>query len=246
MAPDEQNSNPSVRQKIVLNEETRDAIQLIESGLGSVQRIDGANDFYHAPFLLLASGFERLLKLILFLEWLESHGSPPREKDLYHRGKEGHSVERLLELVLERCYPAGGETLVPALDEDQKFMASNPVLRDIVEVLSDFGRKGRYANLDVLFEDEKSEMSPKQKWEKLELDILTAAGLTWEQLKERDFADLYGEINQALVRTLERFAGALARLFTLGPLGKLGKAQTATIGPFLNLWDEDLGKRKYV
>jgi len=45
-----------------IDDELRTSIKLIELGFGEFQNLDMTNDFYHLPFQLLSSGFERLMK----------------------------------------------------------------------------------------------------------------------------------------------------------------------------------------
>ena len=56
-------------------EEVNTAIQLLKNGMGELQKIGGANDFYHAPTLLLSSGYERLLKSLLCVESMDGSGN---------------------------------------------------------------------------------------------------------------------------------------------------------------------------
>jgi hypothetical protein len=57
----------STDQKFALIQETQTSVFLIHEGLLALNRLSGANDFYHGPLGLLAQGFERLMKLIICL-----------------------------------------------------------------------------------------------------------------------------------------------------------------------------------
>ncbi len=67
----------TIEKQIAISEEVRNSIRLIEIGLGNLQHIDGANDFYHATFLTLSSGFERLMKTIICFYKYEEEGNYP-------------------------------------------------------------------------------------------------------------------------------------------------------------------------
>ena len=56
------NMNEQALKDIHLHDELFTAFKLIEIGLGEFQNLDLANDFYHLPFQLVSSGFERLMK----------------------------------------------------------------------------------------------------------------------------------------------------------------------------------------
>ena len=51
-----------VVQNTALIEELYTSLGLVQLGIGSLQRIDGSNRFYHLPLQLLASGKELLPK----------------------------------------------------------------------------------------------------------------------------------------------------------------------------------------
>jgi hypothetical protein len=79
MAPDE--TSRSIR----LSEGVRLAIDLVKSGLSEVQRIDAVNDQFHVPMLLVANGFERLMKAILCYRILHDEGGYPGIRSLLVR-----------------------------------------------------------------------------------------------------------------------------------------------------------------
>lgn len=54
--------------------ETQTAIKYIRLGLANIQKISAKNDFYHPVFLYLSSGIERLLKVMLCLNYQEREG----------------------------------------------------------------------------------------------------------------------------------------------------------------------------
>ena len=55
------------RRFVALYEELRTSRGLIRAGFGHLQEIDGGNDFYHLPHLLMASGIEKLMKCYIML-----------------------------------------------------------------------------------------------------------------------------------------------------------------------------------
>ena len=54
--------NENVIKDLHLYDELLTSFKLIEIGFGEFQNMDMENDFYHLPFQLLSSGFERLMK----------------------------------------------------------------------------------------------------------------------------------------------------------------------------------------
>jgi hypothetical protein len=74
-----------MRRSIRLSEGVRLQIDLVNSGLSEVERIDAANDQFHVPMLLLANGFERLMKAILCYRILHDEGGYPGIRSLLVR-----------------------------------------------------------------------------------------------------------------------------------------------------------------
>jgi len=84
-----------VYRKLCLLVEVETSVKLLKKGMGDLQNISGANDFYHAPILLLSSGTERLIKCLLCLALMDDEGKfiePPYETS---KGK-GHNLDHLL------------------------------------------------------------------------------------------------------------------------------------------------------
>ncbi len=237
--------SPTVQQNLALGEELRTSIKLIQAGLGHLQRIDGANDFYHLPMLLLASGFERLMKTIICFHALRETGNYPAQ-NAFPRGRKGHDLVRLLNRVTEECFGEAYVERVPAAREDVEYLRTDSRLLELVGILSDFGQTTRYYYLDVVLGNAAGMDSPEQKWQQVEMAVLIEEDDWVDQLKRpANSGRLYSRITTDLVVRLEMFARALARLFTIGGLGDEAKRHTGTIAPFLFLRNDELGKRVY-
>lgn len=237
----------TVEQHVALGEEVRTSVELIKAGLGHLQRMGAANDFYHLPMLLLASGFERLMKTIICLHTLRETGEYPSPSDpILGGGSKGHDLARLLDKITTDCFNPAYVESVPAARKDIEYLRRDPRLRKLVEMLSNFGQAARYHDLNVVLGRPSDIASPEREWKKLELDVLKGDSEWQDELADPAKWDmLYKMIASNLVARLERFARALSRLFTLGGLGHEAKRHTGTIAPFLFLRDEDLGKQTY-
>jgi hypothetical protein len=236
---------PTVEQNVAVGEEVRTSIKLIEAGLGQLQRIDGANDFYHLPMLLLASGFERLMKSIICFHTLHETGEYPG-RNAFLRGRAGHDLARLLNKITKECFSEAYLKRVPVARQDIEYLRTDKRLLELVRILSDFGQAARYYHLDVVLGDNPTTSSPEQQWQQVEMAILREDNDWADQLKPPVNMDkVYKRITNDLVVRLEVFARALTRLFTIGGLGDEAKRHTGTIAPFLHLCDDELGKRAY-
>lgn len=226
-----------------LGEEVLTSIRLIERGLAELQRLDGANDFYHAALLLLSGGLERLMKCILCFRSQAVHGALPSTAVIK---KYGHDLERLLEAVVDACFDEDYRNSRPAAAADATYLQSDPGLRRLLGALSRFARSARYYNLNVVGGEDPNTGSPEQEWSKLELEIVRERlELTKAVTSRGGYGHVFDEIGREFVSRFEQVVRALCRLFTLGPLGSEAKACTGYIDSFLFLMDGDLGKRDY-
>ena len=129
---------------LCLLEELESSRELIKSGFGHLQEIDMSNTFYHLPHQLMASGLERFMKCYVLLIYEGRCGSYPSNayvKDL------GHNLQKLLKLVCTEFY-SGTER--PLVQQELNFMLTDRVLQECIRILSLFGQKARYYNIDVV------------------------------------------------------------------------------------------------
>jgi len=236
--------SPTIQQKLAIDQELLNAVRLIQAGLGQLQKLDGANDFYHLPLLTLSSGFERLMKVMLCFRILEKTGEFPSAKDI-PSGRKGHNLELLLKRVREECFLAQYVDQIPIAKEDLAYLESEELLSFLV-VLSKFGQAARYYHLDVVLGKQPETEEPGREWESLETAILTARPDLMREIVESPASErIHQEIAVEVVSRLERFARALARLFTIGDMGQEAKRYLGYISKFLYLRDESLGKNEY-
>lgn len=233
---------PTVQQKFALINEIQRAHDLVVHGLAALQAIGGANDFYDLPFLLLASGLERLCKCILIIDHLSKTGSLPPKKKIK---KYLHALDDLIDDVKSRSFVE--EYLErPIAREDLDFLSNDRVLAQIVEYLRDFAQGGRYYDLDAILAEPQADMSPQEKWKKMELDVIMADPSLKELLTKHGSKDeLHGKVNTRFVVILERLIRALARTFTLGPASEIAKEYHGQFYKFIVLRDSELGHKKY-
>jgi hypothetical protein len=218
--------------------ELETAIRLIQAGLGQLQQISFVNNFYHLPLLTLASGFERLMKVIICLHYFENNGQYP---GIDYLKKVGHDLDGLLSRIQEDCFAKEYREGLPAGKRDIECLVAED-LRCLVRLLGDFARSARYHYLDVVAGAGELAGSPEDRWDAIETNIL--------RKNRPDFLATLGDeafeyVSSEIVIRFERLARALARLFTVGNLSQRSREFTGLIKPFLFLRDEDLGKTKY-
>ncbi|PSL12021.1 hypothetical protein CLV44_1205 [Marinobacterium halophilum] len=233
-----------IKRTLALSQELLNAVRLIKAGFGQLQSIGAGNDFYHLPLLTLASGFERFMKVTLCFRWLEKHGCFPTDK-AFPSGRNGHDLRHLLEKVRTECFLDDYVDNIPVAQDDIEYLNSERLL-SFIGVLSDFGQAARYYNLDVIVGRQVQTDDPDTAWQRLETEILLARKELLAEIEENPASNrIRLEINNEVVARLERLARAIARLYTIGMIGRDAKRHLAYIGCFLHLPDAELGTKKY-
>lgn len=230
-----------------LYKELKTAIRLIELGFGELQNLHinshTVNDFYHLPFQLLSSGFERLMKCHICYGYYEQNGMYPDYRYLKRcGGQNGHDLLELKTCILDSYFLTDNP---PILDEDFNILKNDKYLEIILDLLSEFGKYARYYNLDVVTSAPKSSKNVIDLWKKYENNLISSNPKfvnieTWESIEE-----VYSFVRQQILIKLEKFTGAICRQFTIGKLGEKARQYSSVIFYFIQLKDEDLGQRNY-
>jgi hypothetical protein len=241
------NAAPDTIRRLALIKEVTTAVYLIQEGLISLNLLSGANDFAHLPILLLSNGFERLLKMIWCLDYLQREGKFPAHPT-YDRHCKHHKVTELLEQVISIAERWNYSERCEATKTDMDFLQHDADLKRIVALLERYAQAaGRYYNIDVIVGKKHSEDDdPVRLFDSYCDDIFFSQSdwqnkITGENLGEKMDVNIR-YVNHHITTLLQRFARALCRMFTMGRLGQIGSQQTGTIGCFLFLQDKDLGQ----
>jgi hypothetical protein len=232
--------------QVYVIEELDVAVKLIKAGFRELQHIDDANDFYHLPFLTLAGGFERLMKIVICLHIHETTGSFPREYP-WQRGRQGHDLMWLLDYMVDHCF-SSTYLKIPVAQDDITFLRTDKKIkiRSVIRILSSFGQAARYYNLDVIYGQTQGTDSPEEKWGKLEAEIMqdNSQGVVRSQHPSEEIRT-FERVNIEIVSMLERFTRALCRLFTIGDLGQKARQVSPIVNQFIKMKDDEFGKIKY-
>lgn len=190
-----------------LIEELHTSIGLAQLGLGSLQRIDGSNSFYHLPLQLLASGKERLLKVILSLHSMNDTGSYPTQRQMKQYG---HNLAGLIDKVTEpTVFGKKWISTTTAGADDHAFLTQDQLYREMISILSHFGQYGRYANLDLVVGQTPTEKAPEMRWKKMEVNMLSSSDLSrMQQDPAEGYERARQKINEQIIITLERAQGS--------------------------------------
>ncbi|SEK91334.1 hypothetical protein [Ectothiorhodospira marina] len=241
---------PSTLQNVMIGEELLSAMRLIKTGLRELNRMDGSTDFFHLPILLLASGFERMMKTACCCHHLETTGNYPDRrhfsKNPKRSGQPTHDLMWLLDKRVRQCFSDNYHAGLPAAQSDVEFLEKDKRMRRMVKILSDFAKSARYYNLNIVFGDANPGPSPEDEWKKLEMEVLREDPSWTRRIgDQKDGDSFHRQINTALTIQCEKLARALARLFTIGGLGAQAKQISPHTHHFLFLMDDQLGKTDY-
>ena len=202
-------STDTVKQ-LCLYDELQTSYGLIKSGFGFLQEIDmGKNTFYHLPHLTIASGLERFMKCYIAVVYKGRHTVYPDSK---YMEKLGHNLEKILDRICEKFYNVEG----PLMRKDLDFIKNDRYLRECIRILSIFGQKGRYYNIDV-FTGKRIDIiqdDPEREWKALEMKIEDPIPY-YGNIEALD-RDYYPRVHSKLIGKMERLIRAIALQLTLG------------------------------
>ncbi len=202
-------------QEIALMDEVDVAISFIDVGLTSLKRL-AIDDFAHLPILLLSNGFERLLKMIICLDYREQNGEFPNTSDL--KKIKTHNIKDLLQRVVNISKRWKYEKKSAETKEDMDFLENDAELQSIVKFLTEYGISSRYYNINIIIGEKNSYGKPTKLLEDYYWDF--------EEKLHREKNVTTGNIpsfREHITRLLQQFRRALCRMFIWGKLGQTGK-----------------------
>ena len=223
--------------------EAQTAIKYLRLGLGNIQKISAKNDFYHPVFLYLSGGIERLLKVMLCLNYQERESSLPSFRKLL-RNNNGHDLVFLKGELAEII--ANNRELLS--QEDYDIIISDRLVIQIFDVLSEFGKRGRYFNLDAVM-GTAQDYNVQSEWNKIEKQVgIEYFGI--DKYNDLVFATgkldfLFQTTNELIVSSLEKLFRALTRLILKNKFSNNGNYLTFEVEVFTDISDNDLGKTDY-
>lgn len=235
-------------------------------GLAELQRVGHTADLEPlATMQLLASGLERLAKVIHYLALCADTGAPPTWKHLSKTwGK--HDIAGIIHEIAALQLTASD----PAVQADVRFLREDHLVREMLQLLSRFGDGDRFWSLDLArgqparFESEFFKLrTPEELAAHPELDLdgnPDRPEEAWLRLLHRaahreakadgsrllKFQELMELGSGQVVRTIERLVRALNRAPALCVMRTAPGTWTAPYERFQSLTDAQLGTHSYV
>lgn len=222
-----------------LLEELETSEKLIILGLGELQNINFSNNFYFLPFQLLSQGFERFMKAYICLGHHHKYQELPSHD--YIR-RLGHDLEKLLKNIVDNYYFDYDRH---QFDVDNEFIQTDTDLKELLSILSEFGKLARYYNFDLITGKKDIGVNTKEQWKEFENKILDSDD--YEKMTDFNLNhEVYQKISTYIIIVFERYISAISRQFIFKCLGE--QATQLSVSNFFSfgmLYEKDFGKRDY-
>ncbi|PCJ22479.1 MAG: hypothetical protein COA97_13385 [Flavobacteriales bacterium] len=226
-----------------IGEEIEASFNFIKEGIRSLDNQNSAVSSNHIPLQLLASGFERLVKILLVLKEKHLTGKYPKtegKKNYFGQFDNGHGIKKMVNNLISYSEDIELMNKIPMVIEDLDYLKNDTRFNTFLEIITDFSKFQRYYYIDTIVKKERPENNSFEKFKTLidsysnDIDI---SKLTYDE--EEEFV-----LNSTII-TIEKGVRAISRFFTHG-LEDEGRKHYGDFGSFILLRDEDLGRLKYL
>lgn len=224
-----------------LLEEIETSSKLIILGLGELQNISLNNSFYFLPFQLLSQGLERFMKSYICLAYENTNNEYPTFKYIKSLG---HDLESLLEEIIKKYYIDFNR---PQYTNDVDFLKKDTDLKELLFIISEFGKKSRYYNFDIITENKDIPLNTKELWDKFENKHLMKDEKLLSKLFSRETEhEVFYKLNSIVIIIFEKFLSALSRQIIFNCIGQKAKQISVTsFYDFGMLYEKDYGNKDY-
>jgi len=234
-------SDLDLRKGAALIDEASTSIELLVTGLEKLKKAHYAS-ILHLSILLLSLGYERILKSLLLLNYLNENGDfPNKDVKLWKMGKHGHNIFELHKKLVNLPVLNEYAKKCPLCAEEVKFIKKNELFLNILKVLTNFGVDGRYYNLNYLLGNEKDyENYPIKQWHEIEREIFISSldNSNSDDLKAIENAER--NVVEKIEETIKISIGVFARMMLNNCFGDIGK-RLVMIGRYHN-WTKPLAE----
>ena len=212
----------------------------IKSGLLILKKEKNINYNHHITLQLLASGFERILKILLMLRHKYLNGTFPEtegKKNYFSAFGNGHDIQELLETLVKYSDEQESMQENQMVTEGLLYLKSDKQFKEFMSIITEFAKYGRYYYIDTVVKADHQGVNPFEKFEYF-LDSFYTESDQRTYVEEDELA-----ITKA-IGCIELGAAAIARFFTHG-LGEMGKSFYSDFAGYLLLKEVNLGKLEY-
>lgn len=235
--------NESLKNESVDNEINVSYCHLTE-GIRHLDRQKSSASNKHVLLQDFASGFERLIKILLLIKEKHTTGNFPQQdgKNKFFRVyRNGHGIKEMLEELLKYAKYADLTNRTPMFNESMEYLEKNPVFVEIIDLLSDFAHQNRYDNIDTISQKNPASninhITPVDRFRRVIYTFSKGKDVSHLTEKEEERANLDQMIIhiEIGIRALCHFFTHVFKGYNYGPFGD-----------FIVLADKDLGQLKYL
>jgi len=147
-----------------LEQAVSESVNLINCGLDYLSKVDFTNNdlYYSLSFFNLSRGFELLMKCMICYKKYDNTKHFPTNKEMKKCYR--HNLDRLREKIIENYQELSpGKTsntkMISQLKEDHDFISKDKNLIEILGIISEYGDKGRYYELDYVTSDNETKIT---------------------------------------------------------------------------------------
>ena len=229
--------------RLHLIEELRVAVNTIKSGLGILQQsVTVVDRKYFLFMLVLSTGLERYMKVLLCLQSLDETGNILSSNELQNFG---HNLISLNDAIADRCFTEEAMKR-SAMRKDLEFIQEGELIGKTLTVLSDFAdaSKDRYIYLEGANNPGHDRDWLDRKWESIE-DLTMPRERRLRLIEDGELDKIRIKATNEIVKCIERYLRALARTVTLTGYDGEVKSLGTDAFDFLMKRDDELGSEEY-
>ena len=232
-----------LNKSIAIVEEIDASFKFIVLGLKTIKEQNSTISNNHVSLQLFASGFERILKILLLIKDKHETGKFPelsKAKSKFQAYNRGHGIEKMLLEMIQYSEKVDLFQKIPMLIEDIDFLKTNNQFKKFIKIITEFSIQQRYYYIDTLvLENENTNFNPFEEFKNLIWSFQEGVDITKHSYQEEDEIKLLNTI-----KCIEKGTRAISRFFTHG-FEDLGKRYYYEFSNFILLKDENLGELKY-
>lgn len=237
------NLHNEVRKSNAIGEEIDASFKFIVLGLKIIKEQNSTITNNHVSLQLFASGFERILKILLLIKDKHKTGKFPelaKAKSKFQAYDNGHGIEKMLHEMIDYSEKVDSFQRIPMLIEDVEFLKTDSHFKKFIQIITEFSIQQRYYYIDTLvLENENTNFNPFEEFKGLIWSFEENVDIENQSYQEEDKIKLLNTI-----KCIEKGTRAISRFFTHG-FEDLGIRYYYEFSNFILLKDEDLGKLKY-
>ena len=237
------NKTHEIEKTLAVVAEVEASFKFITEGLKSLKVQKSIIQNNHVPLQLLASGIERIIKILLLLKDKHLEGNFPKlqkTRERFRHYDNGHGIEKMLDELIEYSNSVDLMKRIPMVVEDMEYLEIDPNFRTFIKIITNFSIQQRYYYIDTIVSESTDEsLNAFQAFRKFIYSFkenVDTNQMTYEQ--EEEFG-----IKSTII-CIEKGVRAISRFFTHG-LGDLGRMYYDNFSNFILLRDEKLGLLEY-